>query len=428
MKREPPPFPSRHRWTAALLLGVGGLMLNLQPLPLSPGTDLVFGGVAYLLAAVALGPLQGALAAGIASVRTLFIWGHPYAWIIFVLEALVVGWLVRRLDRRPLVANLIYWTVLGVPILFLTYWGILGVRGSDAAVLFLKQPFNGLICALAVETLLLVPSVRRTLGVQGRPPLRAVLAVVVALSATVPALAFGLWSGRREWDRGVDDARDRLHLFAQAHAARLEQYVRLHEQEVRTLAEAAERRGELDPASLQRQVGAAHEQFPGFVNIYAADGRGRTVAFHPELSADGRSLLGIDFSGRDYYRRLRDTHRTVISDVFQGSQTEKPLLVIAHPIILADTMAGFVLGALDLDAIPPPHPAPGGAARMRVADAGGRLIYDSRLRYRPGDRPISVADSAGFQAVAAPGGAATVTYLPGPAQTATTTEASRRLA
>lgn len=65
---------------------------------------------------------------------------------------------------------------------------------------------------------------------------------------------------------------------------------------------------------------------------------------------------------------------------------------------------------------------------MRVADAGGRLIYDSRTRYRPGDRPFSVADSAGFRAVASPGGAATVTYLPGPAQTAATTEASRMLA
>jgi signal transduction histidine kinase len=425
---EPQPFPTRHRWAAALLLGIAGLLLNLQPLPLSPGTDLVFGGVAYLLAAVALGPWQGALAAGIASVRTVFIWGHPYAWIIFVLEALVVGYLVRRRDRRPLVADLVYWAALGIPILFLTYWGILGVRGSSAAVLFLKQPFNGLICALAVETLLLVPSVRGMLGVHGRPPLRAALAVVVALAATVPALAFGLWTGRREWDRGLGDTRERLHLFAEAHAARLEQYVRLHEQEVRAVAEAAELRGALDPASLQRQVTTAHEAFPGFVNVYAADGRGRTIAFHPERGGTGESLIGIDFSGRDYYRRLRETRHTVISDVFQGSVRETPLIVIAHPIMLGDTMAGYVLGALDLDAMPAPRPAPGDEARMRVADGAGRLVYDSRVRYHPGEAPRSVADSAGFQAVAASGDRPTVTYQPGGARTATGTQAARVLA
>jgi signal transduction histidine kinase/uncharacterized membrane protein len=428
VQAEPGPFPARHRWAAAVLLGVAGLLLNLQPLPLSPGTDLVFGGVAYLLAAVALGPLQGALAAGIASARTLFLWGHPYAWIIFTLEALVVGWLVRRRDRRPLVADLVYWAALGIPILILTYWGLLGVRGSTAAVLFLKQPFNGLICALAVEALLLVPSVRRMLGVHGRPPVRAVLAVVVALAATVPALAFGLWTGRREWERGVEVTEERLHLFATAHAARLEQYVRLHEQEVRAVAEAAERRGDMNPASLQRQVTAAHEQFPGFVNVYAANGRGRTIAFHPERSGTGESLIGIDFSGREYYRQLRQTRRTVISDVFQGSVAEKPLIVIAHPILLADTMAGFVLGALDLDAFPPPQPAPGADARMRVADAGGRLVYDSRVRYRPGEPPRSVADSAGFLAVASSGARPTVTYQPGGARTASGQQAARVLA
>ncbi len=428
MQAEPAPFPTRHRWAAALLLGVAGLLLNLQPVPLSPGTDLVFGGVAYLLAAVALGPWPGALAAGIASVNTVFLWGHPYAWLIFTLEALVVGYLVRRRDRRPLVADLVYWAALGVPILFLTYWGILGVRGHTASVLFLKQPFNGLICALAVETLLLVPSVRRLLGVHGRPPVRAALAVVVALAATVPALAFGVWTGRREWDRSVETTRERLALYAQAHAARLEQYVRLHEQEIRAVAESAERAGGVTPASMQRQVTAAHEQFPGFANVYAADARGRTIAFHPERGVNGRSLIGLDFSGRDYYRRLRATRRTVISDVFRGSVTEKPLIVVAHPIVLGDTMAGYVLGALDLDVLPAPQPAPGADARMRVADTAGRLLYDSRLRYRAGEAPRSVADSAAFRVVAAPGDAPTVTYQPPGARTASGQQASRVMA
>ncbi|HEX6037954.1 GAF domain-containing protein [Longimicrobium sp.] len=428
MQADQAPFPTRHRWVAAVLLGAAGLLLNLQPVPLSPGTDLVFGGAAYLLAAAALGPWQGALAAGIASAPTLFLWGHPYAWIISTLEALAVGHLVRRRDRRPLVADLAYWAALGLPILFLTYWVFLGVRGHTAAVLFLKQPFNGLICALAVETLLLVPSVRRLLGVPGRPPVRAALAVVVALAATVPALGFGVWTGRREWDRSVQGTRERLHLFAQAHAARLEQYVRLHEQEIRAVAVGAERSGDLDPASLQRQVASAHQQFPGFANVYAANARGRTVAFHPERGASGQSLIGLDFSGRDYVRRLRDTRQTVISDVFQGSVDEKPLIVVAHPILRADTMAGYVLGALDLDAFPAPQPAPGADARMRVADAGGRLLYDSGLRYRPGEAPRSVADSAAFLAVTAAGDAATVIYQPGGARTASGQEAARVMA
>ena len=46
----------------AVLLGAAGFLINLWPVPLSPGTNLVFGGVAYLLAAAAFGPGPGLLA------------------------------------------------------------------------------------------------------------------------------------------------------------------------------------------------------------------------------------------------------------------------------------------------------------------------------------------------------------------------------
>ena len=395
----PFPFSPRRRWGAAVLLGVAGLLLNLVPLPLSPGTDLIFGGVAYLLAAVALGPWHGLLAAAIASARTIWLWDHPYAWIIFSLEALCVGWLARR-GRRPLVADLVYWIVAGVPLLFLTYWSILGIRGSTAAVLFLKQPFNGLIDALVVEALLLVPFVRAGLGIHGRPPLRAALAVVVTISATLPALVFGTWTGLREWDLNLERTRERLRLSARGYSARLQDHVRLHAQEVRALAEAAEERGTVDPAQLQSLVGTAQE-FPGFLILYAADARGRVIAAHPSVDARGRTRIGTDYSHRDYYRRLRETRRTVISGVLHGASTREPVIVIAHPVVLGDTMAAFVAGAVNLRRLPIPDPPPRSDERLHVADLSGRVIYDSRMPYHQGDIPHSMADSASYRAVLA---------------------------
>jgi len=37
VQTDPTLFPARHRWAAALLLGLAGLLLNLQPFPMSPG-------------------------------------------------------------------------------------------------------------------------------------------------------------------------------------------------------------------------------------------------------------------------------------------------------------------------------------------------------------------------------------------------------
>ncbi len=416
---------ARQRWLAALLLGVVGYLANLHPVSLSPGTELLLGGTAAIVATVVLGPGPGMLAAALASSHTIALWGHPYGWAISTLEVLVVGWLVHRFHRRPLVGDFIFWALLGVPLLFLTYGKIMGVQGSTAAVIFLKQPLNGLINALAAETLLLFPAVRRLLRVRGAPSLRSALAVVVALSGVVPTLSFGVWSGRREWDRSLESTRDRLLLTSEAHAARLGEYVRLHSSAVRVAAGAAARRGAWSPADARGDLEALHRQFPAFAGMFLADSRGRVAAFH----SNGHGLrLGADYSDREYYRRLRGGAGTVVSDVMLGRGTRDPVVAIVHPVMLGDTLAGFVSGALRLRTIPGPTPAPAPSDRLRVADAEGTVLFDSRYPYRPGESPRSVKDSASFHAATALGGRGTITYRRGRARVPASNEAARMLA
>lgn len=412
-----------------MALGIAGFLINLLPVELAPGTQMVFGGVAYLLAAVALGPLPGFLAAGIASARTLWLWNHPYAWLIFSVEALVVGYLSHRKGVRPLVADFTFWLFLGVPLLFLTYYMILGVHGATAALLFLKQPLNGLIDAVIAETLFLLPAARRALGVQGAPRLRSALASVVTLAAVTPALAFGIWLGRQEWDRSVNRARERVSLYSQSYASKLEQYVVLHERAVRSLAESGERRGDFNVDQLQRLVSVGHVEFPGFVNVFAADSRGTIVAFHPLTDPRGGTLRNLSVSDRRYFAELLRTRKTVISNVIVArGGAEEPVVAIAHPIILGDTFAGFVLGALDLKGLPPPVPGPEAGSRLRVADPNGTLVFDSRHAYRPGELPHDLRDSLVLEAVRALGtGGTTISQPPSNAAAPAATLASRTL-
>lgn len=73
---------SEHHWIAAVLLGATGFLINTFSNPIFPGIHLIVGGVAYLLAAAALGPGPGLVAAFLASLYTLAFWGHPYAVVI----------------------------------------------------------------------------------------------------------------------------------------------------------------------------------------------------------------------------------------------------------------------------------------------------------------------------------------------------------
>jgi signal transduction histidine kinase len=418
----------RRRWLAALLLGAAGWLLNLFPVAMTPGIDLLFGGIPAVLAAATLGPLAGLLAGAVAASLTVWLWDHPYALLIFSLEALTIGWLVRR-GRRPLAASAIFWLALGVPVLAATYGGIMGVRGTTAAVLLLKQPFNGLLNAMVVEVLLLLPLLRRWLGVRGRPPLRVAVASVMGITAVVPALLFGVWTGRSEWRRNLEQTEERLTLAARAHAARLEQYVGMHEREIRSLAQAAGETGRLDPGDLRAPVRASRQQFPGFIRVQVADASGVTVAGEPAVMPNGVATVGVDLSDRPYAREVLRRRETVVTDVATGRLAPgTAAIVIASPVLVRDSVAGLVVAVLDLGVVPAPEPPPGERERLRVADRRGGIVYDSRAPYAPGEAPRSVADSAVYAAISATRGPTAVVYSPGDVRSAAAREVARTMA
>jgi hypothetical protein len=77
--------------------------------------------------------------------------------------------------------------------------------------------------------------------------------------------------------------------------------------------------------------------------------------------------------------------RSVVSEVFPGrGGADLPLVVIVHPVMVADTFAGFVLGALDLAALPRAVSVPG-VDRLRVLDPAGRIVFDDSDPYAGGD-------------------------------------------
>lgn|GEM_PF-1890837 len=399
------------RWGAAVLLGIAGHLLNLHPVPLAPGTDLVFGGVAYLLAAVALGPGPGFLAAALASVQTLWLWDHPYAWVVFSLEGAAVGYLSHVRGRRPLVADLLFWTLCGGPLLYVIYTRLLGVPGDTAAVFFLKLPFNGLINALGAEALFLLPGVRRVLRADDAPRLRSALAVVVTFAAVTPALAFGIWTGRQEWERSVEQARERVAQYARSYASSLEMYVELHAESVRSVAALAELQGELDPVRLQRLVEAEVGQFPGFLDMHVV-GSGALPGAYPSLArARGSSLPDLDLGAGERSGGSGDAGSTVISDVLAGPGGEGPaVVVVAQPVVMGDSLVGYVLGALDLKAFPRPVALPDSVARLRVADTRGVPLLDTEPGFTPGGAARTMRDSLVFDAVRVVGGDGTTTY------------------
>ncbi|MEJ8547556.1 ATP-binding protein [Brevibacillus borstelensis] len=179
--------------------------------------------------------------------------------------------------------------------------------------------------------------------------LRYHLTFAFALIALVPILVMGviqvtqLVGVMRETEKSQELRTGQL-------ADAVETYVYQHKNAVETLAASLSARSGHDTASLVHVLRAVRENWHGFVNLYVADKRGITVAFYPETNSIGQSLIGENFSDRDYFKKVSTEQKTTISSVFLGrSGTYKPLITIAVPIFNEQRQFdGYVLGALDL--------------------------------------------------------------------------------
>jgi len=123
--------------------------------PMFFGVDFLFGSIATTIAAIALGGVGGGLVALIAGTHTWLLWGHPYAAIIFAVEAFWLGWFWQR-GRQNLVArDMVFWCAIGMPLVFLFYSYGLQLSLKTVALIALKQSANGIFCTAVVAFLML---------------------------------------------------------------------------------------------------------------------------------------------------------------------------------------------------------------------------------------------------------------------------------
>jgi len=132
-----------------------GLAIDQLAFELTPGSYFSFGMFVVLTLAARFGPLAGLAAAIIVKFPDLALRiGNPSGLVIFGLEALAVG-LVRR--RRPATSVLsidgLYWPLLGLPILGLTYVYLLGISFETVQVILLKSWLVGLLNAYVANAI-----------------------------------------------------------------------------------------------------------------------------------------------------------------------------------------------------------------------------------------------------------------------------------
>jgi two-component system, sensor histidine kinase len=370
------------RIALSLVAGGMGFWVNSFPVSVFGSVQTTFGSIFGLSIALAYGPWYGLLATIIATIRLTLLWDSPYVLLLFGLEALIVGWLVRR-RLSSIAADLFFWIGVGIPLTCIIRFVILGFSVPNSLPLIIKAPFNGFLNLLIAELLLtIIPAWKISADVfpwrQHEHPLRSQIWKNFVLLTAIPLMLLTILIGQRETRQQEIAAAQRLQETARAIARNIGDYLDKHEKAVTLLATTMQETPQYNEAAIHRLLSQHHAQYNSFLTMFATDADGQILGRSPNRRLDGQPILSSNVADRDYFRQAKLTGRSFISNVFlgRGFGTD-PIVAISCPVYRSGQLQGIVEGSLNLQKFREFEPATDAIpdALIVVADQTQRVVY-----------------------------------------------------
>ncbi|MBI4633270.1 MAG: hypothetical protein HY742_05215 [Deltaproteobacteria bacterium] len=327
-----------------------GLPGELFYRPLFFGADFIFGSTAVLLVLYLYGLSWGMLAAVLVHSHTYFLWGHPFGWINFVSEALFVGLFLKKGCLTILELDGLFWLIIGMPMAWFYHGVVMHMDATTASFIMLKQAINGIfnallislaVCYLPLSKLLKYPSLERKIS------FREALFHLFVLMVLVPVLLLVRIEVRDKKARLEANAMAELQSASANVQSHLITWYHSYMHAIQELARQAVSAS--THAQLQQSTDVLKRSFRDFVTVHIENAEGRTIAFTPLVNERGGATLGVDFSGRDWFREVKATRRELVSEVFMGRLAVfSPIINLCAPVIRQNRFLGCATGTVDL--------------------------------------------------------------------------------
>ena len=367
-----PSFARTLGWIALVVAGLAG---NHFKFSLFLNIDFLFGSVFSMLALQYFGIGRGVLAGALIAAYTLLLWRHPYAIVIMTAEVAVVGWLTQRRNLGLVLADTLYWVVVGIPLVFIFYYFVMHVSLANATVTMTKQAVNGIANALAARFIFMLLSLRSsTFQTSFREVFYNLMAMFV-LGPTLIMLGVGSRADFRETDLRIRGALSQEKSLV---AEILSTWVLNRRSAVVSLAQIAAARS---PRQMQSYLEQTQRSDSNFLRVGLVDSKAITTAFYPLIDEFGRNNVGKNLADRPFVATLEKSLQPVLTEVFMGRiGTPKPTVTIAAPVLLDGNYGGFVTGVLSLEQLRHEleEMAGANATRYTLLDKNGRIILTNR--------------------------------------------------
>ncbi len=339
-------IPNKYSIPLLLALIAAGLAGNYFKYPIFLNIDFLFGSIFAMLALQFFGLGRGFVAAAAIAAYTYVLWNHPYAIIIMTAEVAVAGWLMTRRKMGMVMADTLYWLVIGMPLIYLFYHLVMHVPPSNTYIVMTKQAMNGIANALVARLIFTAVMFRSRSQLISLREIISNLFVFFIMLQSLVMLASTSRTDFAETDRHI---RNNLKYTSQ----RLDHYVAtwLNTRKT-TIVHLAEMAATRSPQQMQSRLEQATKSDANFFYIGLQDREATTTAIFPLLDELGRELVGKNYSDRPFMPVLKRTLKPMFSEVVASrTGTQGTMVSILVPLVTREEYKGHVIGILNLKQI-----------------------------------------------------------------------------
>ncbi len=329
-----------------ILLIAAGIAGNYFNFSIFLNIEFLFGSIFAMLALQYLGLGRGVLASACIACSTYILWNHPYAVIILTAEVAVAGWLINQRKMGLVLADTLYWFLIGMPLIFIFYHFVMKSPFSNTYIAMTIMAVNGIANALIARL------IYTFIALRSRTPLisfREIIYNMLTLFVLFSALIMLVTGSRADFIETELQIRTSLIQDNRRLTKTLESWVVNRKSAILNLAVMSASRS---PLEMQSYLEQAKKSDINFLYIGLQDNEASTTAIFPLIDELGQNNLGKNFADRPYIPKLKQTLKPMLSEVVLGKfDKPKPLVAMLAPVIIHGKYSGYVFGVLDLEQI-----------------------------------------------------------------------------
>jgi signal transduction histidine kinase/DNA-binding NarL/FixJ family response regulator len=365
------------RLTVVLVcLLVLGYLGNYFSFPIILYTNWLFGSVFVMLVMRLYGLGWGTLAAVIANFHTILIWYHPYAFILWTVEAIFVGLGLRR-SKDLLLLDVIFWATIGFPLLWFLYVVCGKVSPQSVLLISFRNPVNQICNTLIASLILTHTPIAKWLRVNTLKTHafeQTLLNLLVAF-VLLPALVLTIWNCQDATNVQQKILLGQLENSRQAVSTDLQEWHQKSLENLQKLASNVQDSNLLDASQMQEKIQIARSTLPGFSNLYITDTNGQILNSTTLQNTDRNSVTKLDSLP---LQALLTAKQPMLSDLVTVSNS--PTIAQTVPIFRDNSLVGQVFAEVDANKLKQLLlPSQAGSTRMvSLLDRENRVISSTR--------------------------------------------------